>query len=126
MNHYIHHIPGRLRVKNPSIKNATRAKAAQELLQRLPGVNSTEVNTLTGSVVIHYEKDTVSSDAILDVLRLNGYVDSTASTGQSDAQGQFVLPTVSKVGEAFGKAVFGVLIEKALERSAVALLAAII
>jgi copper chaperone CopZ len=76
MSTYIHDIPGRLRVKTPAIKgNDNAAAEVQRLLKIIEGIDSTAVNTTTGSVVINYNAKAVQSGKILDTLKESGYLD---------------------------------------------------
>ncbi len=51
MSYYVHHVPGRLRVKSPLIKNnETVAAAVKQLLRGVNGVDSVDVNLTTGSL----------------------------------------------------------------------------
>lgn len=74
---YIHDIPGRLRIRTEAIKkNARAAAAVQELLQATPGVISTSVNPLTGSVTVTYDSKHINSPVILELLRTHNYIDA--------------------------------------------------
>ena len=127
MSHYIHHVPGRLRIKTALLKrNDAQASAVRALLGTIPGVTTAEVSTITGSIVINYDRDTASSTAILDTLREHGYISNSATVSKDVAGDQTVTDTMAMAGQALGKALFGVLMEKALEHSAMALIGAII
>lgn len=53
MSRYIHHVPGRLRVKSTGLKrNEAEAARIVAHMQHLHGVASAEVNTVTGSLLI--------------------------------------------------------------------------
>ncbi len=72
MSYYIHDIPGRLRVKTPVIKgNGNAAEEVQRILNVIEGIDSTSVNTTTGSVVINYNARAVQSEKIIDTLKDN-------------------------------------------------------
>jgi hypothetical protein len=123
MAHYLHHVPGRLRVRTPLLKrNPERARQAEALLQSMYGVSAVEANTVTGSIVVHYERDAVKPQTLLDTLALRGYYEP--QTAQS-ADGQ-IHDLATRAGDVVGKAVFGFVIEKAVERSALALIATIL
>jgi copper chaperone CopZ len=122
-----HHVPGRIRVKVPALKkNDAAAKEVPHILRGLDGVTAVEASALTGSIVVHYDKDLIDSDAILGALRQQGYLDAMTVSGAAGPDEKAVFPAASGVGEALGKALFGVLVEKAIERSALALVAALI
>jgi copper chaperone CopZ len=122
MSHYIHHVPGRLRVKTQLIKgNEARAKAAKEHLSNVNGVRETDVNTLTGSIIIWYDVGLATSMTILDSLRHVGVIQhvttQTVSTGA--VRGNAI---VEKVGET----VVNKIVEMVIERSAILLIGALI
>lgn len=118
MSHYIHHLPGRLRVKSPHLKgDARRADAARTHVGSLEGVLSAEANPLTGSLLISYDVNRVGAEALLDALRHQGHV-----------AGHTPLPGIPSpgYGQRLSDTVVNKLVETALERSATALIAAIL
>jgi hypothetical protein len=119
MAHYIHHVPGRLRVNTPALKkNEPRARQLKSYLEGMNGVLQAETSIVTGSVVIRYDRCLVSSTSILNSLHDLGYIQNT-STLSGPAQGT---PVTQKMADIFVQK----LMETALERSAVALVAALI
>lgn len=124
---YVHHVPGRLRIKMAGLKHNTRAAAEIErLLGEFPGILRCEASTVTGSVIVGYDPGVTDTDRIIDHLKVHAgiYVDSAVriATAGEDALGR----TLSAVGEAAGKALFGFVVEKAMERSAIALIGALL
>jgi hypothetical protein len=83
------------------------------------GVLDAEINILTGSIVIKYDARLVSSTTILGALRDQGYIHRTDATPHQAAHGVH-LP--QKIADAF----IAKLVETAVERSAIALIAAVI
>ena len=72
MNYYVHHVPGRLRVRIPILRNnAAKSDEVKNLLQ-VNGSQKVCVNPLTGSVTITYDPAILSGDELLDLLRGNG------------------------------------------------------
>ena len=123
MTHYIHHVPGRLRVQTPLLKrDENRAQAAEQFLLPLEGITAVRVSTLTGSITVNYQKDVISSDAILKALELRGYY---RPDSVRHAEGQ-LHDLASRAGNAAGKALFGFALEKAVERSAIVLIGALL
>jgi len=123
MGHYIHHVPGRLRIRTPKLKrDAGRAKTAEQLLQSINGVSSVRANDVTGSITLIYERDTVSSEEILRTLARHGYYDPDAVR---HADGQWH-DAATRTGDTLGKALFGFVVKEAFERSAVALIGALL
>lgn len=123
MSHYIHHVPGRLRVRTMRLKrDPHRAHAAEQLLQDIHGVTAVRANAVTGSIIVNYQRDVVHGDSILEVLAARGYYEPDKVR---HADGQFN-DLASRAGDAAGKAVFGFMLEKAVERSAVVLIGALL
>ena len=76
MSHYVHDLPGRLRIMTPFMKNNSEAACAVEgLLQTISGVASVAVNTRTGSCLVNYDPKKAKRDEILSVLVRVGYFD---------------------------------------------------
>ena len=122
MAHYIHHVPGRLRVKTPAVKrNETQARLARETLEGAEGITAIDVNVVTGSIVINYDHRVGDGGAILDLLRARGYITHLPSN-----KGISVLPYEAGIGQKVTDIVVSKLVETVLERSATALIAAII
>jgi copper chaperone CopZ len=123
MSYYIHSVPGRLRVKIPFVKgNPNTAADVSRLLEKIDGIDSTAVNTLTGSVLINYDSKSVNSDKILNALTQKGYVDPS-KTVTNDA---YVQAAVSKAGGVVSKALLGIFLNMALEGSPLSLLTVLI
>jgi hypothetical protein len=124
MSHYVHHVPGRLRVKSPELKrNERNAATLQQALGSARGVTAAEVNTLTGSVVISYDRHTTSPHHIWDTLKQHGLIDAQLALEHA---GDAVTHAVGKAAQSVGKFAAGFVLEKVLERSAVALIGAVL
>jgi copper chaperone CopZ len=123
MSYYVHDVPGRLRVKIPTLKgNAATAEKIQELLKTLCGIRDITASTVTGSVIVNYDNDTVSSRQILDILKNEGHFDaSRAVTNEEYIQSAF-----TKAGNVVGKALFGLFVEKAFKGTPLSLLTVLI
>lgn len=118
MSHYIHHVPGRLRVKSPGLKrNAHAAEVTKDHMARLLGVESTEVNSVTGSLVIRYDTRLVGGHTLINTLRSLGHL--LPHHGEIHQSG-------SGIGQKVSDTVVNKLLETVIERSATALIAAII
>lgn len=111
---------------------------------------SSEVNPLTGSVIVHYVPDRIDGQAIMQVLRVQGHCGPEVTTPVLETSNAWALrpagshdtpemappfPPISLAtlgtflgvaGVALGKVVVGKLVEKAVERSAMALIGAIL
>jgi copper chaperone CopZ len=123
MGYYVHDVPGRLRVKIPlAKKRPDTAQQIEMLLKAIEGIDSTATNTTTGSVVINYNRKTLTSDRILSALNQNGWFDHSNVTKQ-DAVLQ---ETVSKLGSVVSRALVGLVLEKTFEGSMLSLLTVLI
>lgn len=77
---YIHHLPGRLRVRSQLVKkNQQRALSAAAWLRSLPGVSSADANTVTGSLTLRYDPDLTGGATLLAALREAGYIGATSA-----------------------------------------------
>jgi copper chaperone CopZ len=111
MIQFIHQIPGRLRVRIPGLKaSGSVAGKVQIALSRISGVNAADINLLTGSVVILYDDQAATLDAIIGVLGVWAF-----HTRQSEGLG----------GKA-AKMVMSHVLEAAIERLVMASLAALL
>jgi hypothetical protein len=120
---YIHHVPGRIRVRIPRIKkNAVQAEVVTAFLNSLPSVKTTRVNLLTGSVLVEYQAGAVTGMAILTALRERRYIDSVLEANSAPVS----RPAVESLGQKAARALFWYAVEKAVERSVPALVAALI
>jgi hypothetical protein len=67
----IHAIDGRVRVRVPAIRGSSAmADAVTAQLRALEGVTRVHANQTTGSVIVHYARGFISSEAILAALRM--------------------------------------------------------
>ncbi|MFZ5792925.1 MAG: HMA2 domain-containing protein [Pseudomonadota bacterium] len=119
MIHCVHHVPGRIRVKSPQIKNSPdRAQALERFLFAVDGVGAVSASTITGSVVIRYAVEETSGPAIMDQLRTAGFL--VVQVNERPVASPAPLP------KSIGQRALDAMIEKVIERSAVALITALI
>lgn len=116
MKSYVHHIPGRLRIRSAQVKrNPVAASAARSQLLAVEGVQGVDISTVTGSIVIHYDAAVVAGGRLLTLLDAHDCAgETTPSTPFADLGG----PIIQKAAS--------VLVDKLIERSALALIAALI
>ena len=123
MGYYLHVVPGRMRIKIPLIKgDELKAQQIESILKDLEGVQKVIAQVLTGSVVVHYQSDVITSSEILKVLKQAGYFDESKVITND----QYIQNAVTKAGESLGRALFGLAIERTLQGSGLSLLAALI
>ena len=66
---YLHALDGRIRARFPKLRDDRRAAARlRQTLRALTGVTTVDVNPLTGSVLVEYDSERLSANAIFDVL----------------------------------------------------------
>jgi hypothetical protein len=121
MHHYIHHVPGRLRVKSARLKrNDHHARRACEYVRGINGVLCAEANVLTGSLLIHYDVSVVRSETLLNSLKDLGCLHPETDVSRPTTSN--VHPLVQRVSDKLVEKA----VEQLIERSAVALVAAIL
>lgn len=126
MSTYVHHVPGRLRIRSAVVKRNPEAAAfARQRLSAVAGVLSAEVSTVTGSVTLRYDPATISHHAIFAELRRAGYAHgSPAEEGPASPAGPESV--VNGYADVIAEKVAAFVVKKVLERSAVALIGALI
>ena len=123
MGYYLHHVPGRIRVKITEIKHRPyKAVKVREMLKSQNGVNRINVNDSTGSVVVYYDPETTTKEQILNLLEYNGYFDETSAYGTSEE----IERVSTRACETFGKAIFGWTVGRILDANGLSFLAAFI
>jgi copper chaperone CopZ len=96
MSYYIHDIPGRLRVKSPSIKrNRSAAEEVERLIGNVYGVDRVNVNLTTGSLLVNYNPKTLKYHDIVNMLQAKGYFDYSKAVTND----QYIHNAASKVSE---------------------------
>lgn len=76
---HLHHVPGRLRVCLAALKrNEPAATRLRSTLLELEGVQSVSVNSGTGSVILHYNRDQFEPESLWTTLRDLGHLDQTS------------------------------------------------
>lgn len=123
MSYYVHELPGRLRIKIPSLKkNLEEIRKLQASLEKFSAVKSTSANEVTGSIVINYDQQSMSAKQILRYLVQEGYLD--VSEGVISRKG--MRQTVSDVGTAASRVLVGMVIERAFQGTPLAMLATLL
>lgn len=123
MSYYVHHVPGRLRIKIPAVKkNVNVGNKLKKSLSTMPGIATVDFNLATGSLLINYNPKAVSHTDILSLLQRKGYFD-TSKVATND---QYIHNTVAKAGNIVVKAVVGAFIQETLDGSALSLLAVLL
>ena len=71
--YFVHDVPGRLRIKIEYLRNHPERLKEIRTLLNIPGVSRVKSNPVTGSTVVEYNSDMVSSSCLLHILNKNGY-----------------------------------------------------
>lgn len=122
MEYYVHHVPGRLRVRIPALRSNPRYASDIQCLLDIYGVENIKVNHLTGSVVVFFDTALITPQQLLDLLKEKGYYDSSLMVTCDDK----IRRASDKAAAKVGRALFGYAVGKALEASGLSLLAALI
>jgi hypothetical protein len=122
MEYYVHHVPGRLRVRIPEIRNSMHLAGEVKRVLDVYGVDSVKVNPLTGSVVATFDSGLTTADQLLGLLNENGMIDPSRTIGCDET----IQRASTKAASKFGRVVFGYAVGRALEASGFPLLAALI
>ena len=118
MSDYIHHVPGRLRIKSIRLRRPECRAGVGTILTELSGINSHSYNDKIGSVLIHYDTDRLNADDILYHLYKAGCLNSPLFAAPSASAGGGL---IKQVGALFGNALFGTLLRKSVETSVLSL-----
>jgi hypothetical protein len=123
MGYYIHNTPGRLRLKIPQLKRNIRlADDLSLLLGEKNGVQSVEINTLTGSLKVNFNDSVVSSNSLLNLLSQEGHIDLTKLISSKNHMDS----VFSSAGKVASKALISLALDKAFEGSSLSIIAAFI
>jgi Heavy metal associated domain 2 len=127
MTPYVHHVPGRLRVRVPKVKgNSAEASLLERRIRAQRGVKNVQTSPLTGSVLVHYDPATASVSTLSQIMLCSAATEpmsrtlpAAPHTGTNQRIGQQIAARVAT-------AVVGHFMEMAVERAAVALIAALL
>ncbi len=147
MADFVHHVPGRLRVRIPALKrNEAEARAALRLIEAACGVMATKANLLTGSLTARYDSRLTSGAALLAILHDAGYrwpasdaeaaamaaacaTQTAAPNGNGRARkdgSQTAKAPPPRGGEALGETVLRLAVDKVIERLATTAVGALV
>jgi hypothetical protein len=125
---YTHHIPGRIRARSAAIKrNPAQAAALQQWLASLDGVKRVETNPLTGSVLIHYAEAVVRGEDLMAHMRDRQWIAKLPERPPMPrAVGARLRPAAASLERRLAKAILRFAAEVAIERSVLAIAAALL
>ena len=108
MSLYIHHVPGRLRVRTQSFRcQPSRVAATARRLSDLGGVGEVTISAQAGSITVQYDP------AQRTQLGLLGLIEALGCIGA----GRTTTPQGGQVTNLFGKALLGALAQTVAQRS---------
>lgn len=112
---YVHHTPGRLRVRAHHFKKpGAPARQAMALLQAMEGVKSVKLNVHASSLTIHYDPKVYGQSELLAALEAAGCLHLAAGLPARPASGRLI--SGEGVAGAFGKALVGALAQRTATR----------
>lgn len=108
MSLYIHHVPGRLRVRTQSLRcQPSRIMQAARELSDLPGVGEVSINAKAGSITVRYDPERHCQGELLAVLEEVGCIGARQVANSDNAP----------LAGLFGKALVGALAQTVAQRS---------
>jgi hypothetical protein len=129
---YVHHVPGRIRVRTAALKRDPHAAAAaRTTFQGLDGVTDVRVNPVTGSLTVTYDHGRIATASLTAILRQRGYLAADVAVVPSAVPAvrpapRYQMPSNhEEFAVTAAKFVFGMVMEKVAERSALALIGAL-
>ncbi len=123
MTYFIHNIPGRLRIKIPTLKHeAGQTDNIRSSFSGMYGIDKVSVNTLTGSIIINYDPAVFAVDQLINILQYNELIDSN----QPVVLKKPISKRSTQMGIALGKAAFSWVLGRVLEQSGLGFLAVLI
>jgi hypothetical protein len=122
MKSYVHHVPGRLRVRIPALRNNPYEIENVSAILNIRGTYKIKANPLTGSLVITYNPDMITAHQLLDIMVAQGYyrADQTITL---DAK---LNRASHRAARKVSKAMFGWAVGRLLEAKGLSLIAAFI
>ena len=122
MLEYVHFVSGRLRLKNSDLKDHQRAAEAEGYAAAIPVVKNVVANPITGSLTINFEKHEFAIDDLWARLCARGYATGPCSTAPETR----LAVTHDSAGDWLVRALFAVITEAIIQRSAQPLVRALL
>lgn len=120
---YLHHVPGRLRVRLALLRrNGPAVIALRARLLALEGVTSVSINPVTGSIIIYYDRQRFAPQTFWMALRHLGFLDHAPQClrqCQADARTSVKAADAAAAAvQIAAKTIVGALLEQCMLRSA--------
>lgn len=118
---YIHHSPGRLRIKFSQLRNnPALARKTESALRSFDGVTRAEVSIVTGSLLVHYDvAGTTSEELLLSVHAVIQKMGLASASSSKTSLPEFI-------GTVAAEKLVEMAVEKCIQRSAMLLLGALL
>ena len=127
MDHYVHHVPGRLRVRVPSVKgNAGEASSLEKRIRSQRGVKDVQTNPLTGSVLVHYDPVITTVSTLSQIMLCSAAAEPLQRILPAAPFSSIGRQADQSIASRIAATIIGLMVEIAMERAAVALLAAVL
>ena len=124
---YIHHVPGRLRLQTSQLKgNRPVAEAACDDAVMIPGVLKARVNCITGSLVIAYNPQELTPAVLWQSLCERGLAWGPLPISEGAVTRTELDPLSGANDTSLVELIVGIILKGLLERSAAALVGALI
>jgi hypothetical protein len=109
MSHYVHHVPGRLRIRAKAFQcNPAKARSLERQLRAMEGVLEVRHNERNGSLTIAYDPASGEDRRIIQML---------TEAGCLPVSGQGRAAAGSDLAAAFGKALLAAVAQQTVARS---------
>ncbi len=123
MQHYIHHVPGRVRMKNPQFKNnPALLREVQNCFQGTEGISGIETNDLTGSVVIRYNPDVLPERHMVEMLHECTFIDHSRAVNLD----HHMKNAFNQAGKYVGKVGLSLFMDRALSGTGLSFITALL
>jgi len=81
MEYYIHHVPGRIRIRTPFLHDKPQnIDDFTKKMRIINGMQSLKINTATGSALLLYDEKKINCEQLIGILEKYGYFSLAKST----------------------------------------------
>ncbi len=123
MQHYIHHVPGRVRMKNPLFKNnPALLQEVEACFNEAEGISGIESTALTGSVVIHYDPEVLPERHMVEMLHECRFIDYSRAVSLDHR----MKTTLDQAGRYMGKIGLSLFMDRTLSGTGLSFITALL
>ncbi len=81
MEYYIHHVPGRIRIQTPFLRDKPQnVDVFTKNMRTINGIQSFKINTATGSALFLYDEKKINCEQLIGILEKYGYFNLAKSS----------------------------------------------